>query len=67
MKIFKGKDGEYCMAKISYAFVLFVFTIIIAYKETNSLVVDYSGMSIFLAAVAGTYFARSHTKAKGVL
>ena len=67
MKIFKDSEGKYCLAKTCYTVVLTVFTSVIAYKELNGLTVDYSGMSIFLAAVAGTYFGRSHTKAKGVL
>ena len=61
--MFKDKAGHYCLAKSCYTCVLFVFTLLIVYKEANGLTPDYSGMSVFLAAVAATYFGRSHTKA----
>ena len=62
MNIMKDSDGKYCLAKICYTIVLTVFTGLITYKEINGLAVDYSGMSIFLGAVAATYFGRSHQK-----
>ena len=67
MKIFKDSNDKYCLAKVCYVCVLTVFTCVITYKELGGLTVDYSGMSLFLAGVAATYFGRSYTKAKGVL
>ena len=61
--MFKDSSGKYCLAKSCYTCVLAVFTLLIVYKEANGLTPDYSGMSVFLAAVAATYFGRSHTKA----
>jgi len=59
--MFKGKDGQYCLAKISYFISLLTMLWVIAQNPND---VDYQGMAIFLAATGAVYWGRSDTKAK---
>ena len=62
--MFKDKDGNFCLAKTSFAGTLSAFLIMIIENAFRDIPrdLDYTGMAMFLGVVGTVYFSRSHTK-----
>ncbi len=61
--------GKPCGAKMAYMLTLVVCLLKIlaggvTYADFSISVPDYSGMALFIAPIAATYWGRSNTKAK---